>query len=370
MAKAAKAEQYLKRPELTNLLAAQAAEQVGDRRKAEEVYKRLLQNEKTRFVGIHGILKQKLADGDTDTALKLADKAFALKPRHVETQDTLLKLQAGEEDWSGARKTLGAKLKHGALPRDVHKRRDAVMALQEARDARLDGKLEQAQNLAIEANRLSPTLVPAATMAARAYIEQGKPRYATRVLKAAWEAGPHPELAAEFAAIEPEETPKERIKRFTALTRAKPTDPETKMLLAELNIAAEDYAAARKALGDLPEVDPTSRSLTLMAAIERGEGSEDAVVRGWLAKAITAQRDPLWICDICGEQHEEWRAVCASCGAIDSLTWRRPAKTDTPSASQMLPLLVEPDKSTEEDVEEATLIEAGESGPDAEAEKA
>ena len=137
MAKAAKAERYLNRPELTNLVAAQAAEQVGDRSRAEAVYKRLLTDDRTRFVGVHGLLKQRLADGDTETALKLAEKAFAIKPKHEGTQDALLKLQAGEEDWSGARKTLDAKLKHGTLPRDVHRRRDAVLALSEAREMRL-----------------------------------------------------------------------------------------------------------------------------------------------------------------------------------------------------------------------------------------
>ena len=120
MSKAAKAEKYLAKPELTNLLTAQAAELAGDRRKAEETYKKLVKDETTRFVGVRGILKQKLAEGDTDTALKLAERAFALKPRHEETQDTLLKLQAEHSDWSGARKTLAAKLKSGALPRDVH----------------------------------------------------------------------------------------------------------------------------------------------------------------------------------------------------------------------------------------------------------
>jgi len=120
MAKAAKAEKYLKRPELTNLITAQAAEQAGDTRKAQDVYKRLLSDERTRFVGVRGIMKQ-----------KLAEKAFALKPKHEETQDLLLQLQAGSEDWTGARKTLDAKLKYGSLPRDVHKRRDAVLALSE-----------------------------------------------------------------------------------------------------------------------------------------------------------------------------------------------------------------------------------------------
>jgi HemY protein len=85
LTKAVRADKYLHQPQLTNLLTAQAAEMTGDRRKAEETYKKLLADSKTRFVGVRGIMKQKLADGDTDTALALAKKAFALKPKHEET---------------------------------------------------------------------------------------------------------------------------------------------------------------------------------------------------------------------------------------------------------------------------------------------
>ena len=45
MAQAAKAEKYLRKPALTNLITAQAAEMAGNGRKAEEVYKQLLTNE-------------------------------------------------------------------------------------------------------------------------------------------------------------------------------------------------------------------------------------------------------------------------------------------------------------------------------------
>ena len=163
LAKASKAERYLGRPELTNLLTAQAAEMVGDKRKAEAVYKQLVQNTTTRFIGVRGIMKQKLADGDTQTAMKLAEHAFDLKPSHEDTQDVLLKLQASSEDWAGARKTLSAKLKHGTLPRDIHKRRDAVLALSEAYEA-IDDDQQGAHTAAVEANRLSPDLVPAAAV--------------------------------------------------------------------------------------------------------------------------------------------------------------------------------------------------------------
>ncbi|WP_306047458.1 heme biosynthesis protein HemY [Nioella sp. MMSF_3534] len=340
--KAERAEGYLKRPELTNLLVAQAAEMAGDTAKATETYKRLLADDTTRFVGIRGLMKQKLDAGDTDTALKLAEKAFALRPQHHEVQDTLLTLQAGHEDWAGARKTLAAKLKAGALPRDVHKRRDAVLALADARDALAEGKIDTASKEATEANRLSPDLVPAAVMAARMAIQESKPKVATRVIRKAWDAAPHPDLAAAFASIEPEETPAARIKRFRVLLAKHPADAEVKLLEAELQIAAEDYAAARKALGDLPETAPTARSLTIMAAIERGEGSEDRVVRGWLAKAVTASRGPQWTCENCGHVHATWQPVCEHCDSFDTLAWAEAPQSESAFAgtAQMLPLIV------------------------------
>lgn len=342
MAKAAKADKYLNKPELTNLLTAQAAEMAGDTKKAEETYLKLVENEQTRFIGVRGIMKQKLAAGDTETALQLAEKAFALKPKHEETGDVLLRLQAEKEDWTGARKTLNTKLSNGQMPRDVHKRRDAILALSEAKDVIDEDASIEKRERAIEANRLSPDLIPAAVMAAHSYIDQGKPRYATRLLKKAWEARPHPDLAAAFAAIEPEETAKARIKRFAALTRTQPEHPETKMLLAELHIANEDFPEARRALGTLVETDPDARSVTLMAVIERGEGASDTVVKGWLARAIAVPSGPKWICDNCHHIHAGWKPICENCSSFDTLEWTRPPQSEvaTPTGVQMLPLIV------------------------------
>ncbi|MBI1417245.1 MAG: tetratricopeptide repeat protein [Limimaricola sp.] len=342
LAKATKAERYLEKPELTTLLAAQAAELVGDRAKAEETYKRLLEDDRTRFVGIRGLMKQRLDAGEKDTALALAQKALELKPKHEDTQDVLLQLQAEKGDWQGARATLAAKLKAGYLPRDVHRRRDAVLALSEAQDVLADGASIEQREQAIEANKLSPDLIPAATMAARSYIADGNTRFAQRILAKAWTAQPHPDLAAAFAEIAPDESPKDRLKRFRALTKINPDHPETRMLLAELNIAAEDFPEARRAIADLVEKDPTARSLTLMAAVERGQGADDAVVRGWLTKALTAPRGPQWICGKCHNIHPAWVPVCANCHGFDTLSWSAPPKSDVsmPAGAEMLPLIV------------------------------
>ncbi|MDS9466243.1 heme biosynthesis HemY N-terminal domain-containing protein [Paracoccus sp. MBLB3053] len=343
--KAVKAAKFLNKPHLTDLLAAQAAEVAGDRRKAGEVYRRLLSDDRTRFVGIRGLMRQKLDAGETETALKLAEKAYALKPKHAEIQDTLLQLQTRQGDWKGARSVLKDKRKQGQLPQDVHIRRDAVLALKEASEVLAEGNSISAREAAISANRASPDLIPAAVLAARSYIAQNDARNASRVLQKTWSVRPHPSVAATYAEIVPDETPAARLRRFETLIKQNPGDEESKLLKAELLLAAEDFPGARRSLGDLAQKHPTVRSLSILAAVERGEGSDDSVVRGILAKALVASRGPQWVCDKCHNVMADWSPVCDSCGGFDTLTWREPDSATAgagivPNGVEMLPLLV------------------------------
>jgi len=353
---ATKAERYLRKPALTSLLTAQAAEAAGDRARAAEFYRRLVRDERTRFVGVRGLMHQKLAEGDTETAFRLAEKAFALKPRHGEVQDTLLRLQSQRQDWAGARSTLAQKLRSNGLPRDVHTRRDAVLALAEAETLRAEGKASEADVLVLQANRMAPELVPAAARAAQIQTERSASRHAAKIVRRAWAAAPHPDLAAAFAAIAPDETPEARIRRFQPLLQTHPDHPETRLLSAELAIAAEDFPGARRALGDLAETHPSQRTMTMMAAIARGEGAPDAVVRGWLARALASPRGPQWTCAICHHIHAAWVPVCENCSALDTLEWREPPEpvAARPDGAEMLPLIV----GAPAPVETAEVVEA------------
>ena len=116
--KAAKAEKLLQRPEI-GLVKAQAAEMSGDRKAAMAAYTGLVGVDRTRFAGINGAMRLKLEEGQTDTALELAKKAFALRPDNVAILDTLFDLQCKTGDWAGARATLNAKMHARLLPRDV-----------------------------------------------------------------------------------------------------------------------------------------------------------------------------------------------------------------------------------------------------------
>lgn len=328
LAQVSKAEKLLGRPELTNLVNAQAAEMTGDTKKALKYYKSLLENDRTRFVGVRGLMKQKLAEGDTATAMKLAEKAFALRPAHEDTQNLLFEMQSDAGDWSGARHTLVTKVQKGALPKDVGRRREALLALADAKDKLDADDIETGRIAALNANKLAPTLIPAAVLAAEMQILSGHKSNATKILKKAWAGNPHPELAAAFATIEDNETPAQRLKRFGALTKVNADNPETRLLKAELALADDDFPAARRALGDLHDTDSTARSLSIMAAIHRGEGAGDEVVRGWLNKALVASRGPQWICTSCNKIHDIWAPKCDNCKTFDSMDWKSPPASD------------------------------------------
>lgn len=384
--KAARADRLLGRPELTRLVSVRAAEASGDDAKALTLYKSMLEDDRTRFVAVEGLMRQKLAAGETDTALALAKKAFAIKPDNDKVLNTLFDLQSRTGDWAGARETLNAKVHARILPKDVGKRRDAILSLADARKSLAAAEAAEAEadraavrgepglaesekaraarealrgrDAAKEAGKLAPTLVPAAVVAADTYLAEGSKRKAAKALTTAWASVQHPDIAAAFARIEPEETTAARRKRFAALIAAAPSSPESRLLDAELALADEDFPAARKALGDLAESQPTAHSLAIMAALERGQGGSERVVRGWLAKALVAPRGPQWICDKCNHVHSAWTPICESCGAFDTLAWRSPAHAEDGGLGQsaMLPLILGGAEPAPTEMEGAEII--------------
>ena len=240
-------------------------------------------------------------------------------------------------DWTGAQKTLSAKYKSGLLPKDIFIRRNAILNLATAKE----GSSENSFEAAFQANKASPELVPAAILASSAHLRNMKKRLATSVLRRAWNKLPHPDLAAAFANLEPSESADERYNRFKPWIKVHNGTPEVQMLEAELALAAENYTGARKIMGDLAEKKPTARCLTIMAAVERGTGAKDAVVRGWLAKALGAKYGPMWTCTKCNNIYNEWLPICDQCKAFDTLEWMEteiPSKID--KSTELLPLII------------------------------
>ena len=337
---ARKARRLLGNRDLTDLLSAQIAEARGDAAEARRHYRALAKEPPTAIVGVKGLLAQAVKHGETERALKFAEHAYSIRPRDPGVQQTLFDLQVQGANWEGAHRTLAALVKGKTLPKDVAARREAVIDLELARAAQAKGDERSARLAADAAVRAAPGLAPAAVFAARLHIAEGDVARAAKMIKEAWRQAPQPELAQAFAEIAPDESQTQRRRRFRDLIAVNPEHEESKFLAAELAIGDADWSAARKALGDLPSVKPTHRSLAMMAAIERGEGADDSVVRGYLARAVSAPRGAHWMCDRCAAAPGVWSARCPSCGGFDTLSWRETAEAPEAVGAAMLPLIV------------------------------
>jgi HemY protein len=355
---ARKATRLLGQRDLTDLLGAQIAEARGDIAEARRRYRALAKEPPTAMVGVKGLLAQAVKQGEADRALKFAEHAFTLRPKDPQVQQTLFDLQVRRGGWEGALRTLTAMVRNKTLPKEVVDRRQAVVNLERASEAEKLGDHRKALEAGDAAVKAAPGLAPAAAFAARLHIAQGDVSRAARILKEAWRMSPQPDLAQAFAEIARDETPAQRRRRFRDLIQTNPDHEESKFLNAELAIADADWSAARKALGTMPSDKPTHRSLAMMAAIEKGEGASEAVVRGYLARAVTAPRGAHWVCDRCAAAPGVWSAVCPSCGGFDTLAWRETAEASEAVSASMLPLIVgdqdeDADRLDDEAAEEA-----------------
>ena len=68
-----------------------------------------------------------------------------------------------------------------------------------------------------ESIKKSPDLVPAVCLASDLESSIGKIKNAEKYIRSCWKINPHPDLAKKFANLYPEETPKNRLNRFSPL---------------------------------------------------------------------------------------------------------------------------------------------------------
>ena len=305
----------LDEPPLTLLLAAQAAQASGDEAGAARQYQAMLERPETEFLGLRGLIAQARRRGEDGEALRLAERARALRPKAPWVQETLLQLQGATGQWSGAERTLEA------MPRGAqNEHRRAVVLLAQARAAAGAGETQRAASLAAEAARAAPDLAPAAAEAARHFSAAGEARKARKTLEAAWRASPHPDLAAAWASLRRNESPRERLAAARELAALAPAHPESLMLVGEAATAARDFALARDSLDTARRAADGRRVHRLLAELDRAELGE-AAAEEELRRAAAAPADPVWRCSSCRTESASWAPQCPRCGALDGLAW-------------------------------------------------
>ncbi len=305
---------------LTHLLAAQAAQLSGDTDKAEAEFRSMLGREDTKLLGLRGLYIEAVRRNDAVSARAFAQEAAYSDTMPVWAAEALIEFQARARDWWGALTTLEAATSARVIDKAIAKRRRAVLLTAQAL-AIEENDPSQARELAQEAVKLSPDLVPAAALAGRLLGVQGSLRKAGNIIEKAWTITPHPDLALAYAHLQPGSSAEDRLKRAKRLAKKRPDNPESKLSVARAAIEANRFAEARALLEPLLG-DPTQRACMLMAELEAKEHGDHGKAREWTIRALRAKRDPAWVAD--GYVSQSWLPASPRTGALDAFIWAVP----------------------------------------------
>ncbi len=335
---AAQARKALPHEPLTHLLRAQAAQIGGDRGTARRIFEAMLASPETEQLGLRGLFLEAEREGEQEAARQFAERALQRNAKLDWPVEALFELQCRAQDWQAALDTLAIARRQHLIEKAPAARRRAVLLTAQAQ-ALEDANADKALELAQEAHRLAPDLVPAAAIAGRVLAARGNTPRAARVLLKTWRLAPHPDLAAAYAYARPGDSPRDRLNRVRHLARITPNHPEAQIAVAIGAIDAREWNEARKALEPLLDDRLTPRVCTLMARIEGEQNSDAGRVREWLARAANAARDPAWTAD--GVVSDHWSAVSPVTGALDAFQWRSPVDAGRDQSAASLAAKVE-----------------------------
>lgn len=288
---------------LTLLLAAQAGRQAGREDEAAALYEQLAERSDSRLLGLRGLLRLAVDRQDWETATARAAEAEQAHPGAAWLRDErrTMALQTGQ--WREALRLAGPESK-AAL---------AVAAAEHEADPKA------ALALAKQAFETDPGLVPAALAYARRLRDAGRERQAQEVLRRAWSARPHPEIAEQF--VQGAADKLARVREMGALVRSNPDTAEAHIAIAQAALHAGLTSEARRQLERAREAGINEHRLwTLLADIETMDGNADAAqeARRHLPQA---DPDPVWRCTACSAQHDRWQPVCPACHSAGTIQW-------------------------------------------------
>ena len=205
----------------------------------------MLASPETEVLGLRGLYLEAEREGAREAARQFAERALKRNPRLSWPVEGLFDLQCRAGDWAGALETLAIARKQNLIDKAAGARRRAVLLTAQAQ-AMEDAEADKAAELAQEAHRLAPDLIPAAAIAGRVLASRGNTPRAARVLLKTWRLAPHPDLAAAYAYARPGDSPRDRLVRVRHLGRLTPGHPEALMAIAFSAMEAREWEEARK----------------------------------------------------------------------------------------------------------------------------
>jgi HemY protein len=306
---------------LIRVLDAQAALIEGRHDEARRLFQEMSEDPETRELGLRGLYVEANRLGAHEAARQYAETAAEAAPYLPWAAKATLEHRCRAGHWDDAIRLLDQQKIAHVLERHEAERLKAVLLTAKAED-QLEAEPSGARDSALKALKLSKGLVPAAIVAAKAYMREDNLRKASSTLEQVWKIEPHPEIARAYVRARSGDSAVDRLKKAEKLEALKPNNYESLMVVAEAALDAQDFKKARTKAEAAARIASRERVYLLLADIEEAETGDQGRIRHWMGQALKAPRDPAWVAD--GHVSERWMPISPITGRLDAFEWKMP----------------------------------------------
>jgi HemY protein len=306
---------------LIRVLDAQAALIEGRHDEARRLYQEMSDDPETRELGLRGLYVEANRLGAHEAARQYAETAAEHAPYLPWAAKATLEYRCRAGHWDDAIRLLDQQRIANVLDRHEADRLKAVLLTARAQD-QLEAEPAAARDSALKALKLAKDLVPAAIVAAKAYVREDNLRKAASTLEQVWKIEPHPEIAAAYIRARSGDSAADRLKKAEKLEALKPNNYESLLAVAEAALDAQDLKRARAKAEAAARMGSRERVYLLLADIEEAETGDQGRIRHWMGQALKAPRDPAWVAD--GHISDRWLPISPVTGRLDAFEWKMP----------------------------------------------
>ncbi len=306
------------------LLEAQAARLRGEEGLAQNRFEHLMEDKDAAFLGIRGLLKSALDEGNIARALDFARKAEKIHPKQGWVIQTVYDLEIKNGCWSDAIKTGKKALKNNALSREKIIRDRVAIHLMRFDYESEKGEAKLALKELEKAYKLNPFFVPTVTRMVTHLLNKKKKRKAVSVVEKAWKENPHPELVLLWDALAPENNGKNSakiLKWYENFVALKPDSAEGQMAAARAAMDLGYWGEAKAYLMVAEKIYPSARLFRLRAIVEQNSTHNEKAIHELMEKASEALPDKVWICVETGLTYSEWSAISMPHESFNTIIW-------------------------------------------------
>lgn len=306
---------------LIHLLDAQANLIEGNYDAARSKFEAMAATPETRELGLRGLYIEARRQGALEAASQYAEKAAEEAPYLPWAAQATLENRCRDGKWDEAILLLDQQRIAKVIKKEHAERLKAVLLTAKASEL-LDSDPSTARDCAKQALKYSKYFVPAALIAAKAYLREDSIRKAGVLLETLWKNEPHPQIAQLFLRLRSGDTAVDRLKRAEKFEALKPNNVESLFIVAQAALDAQKFDKAREKAEAAARISPRESIYLLLAEIEEAQSGDQGRMRHWLAQAVRAPKDPAWVAD--GIVSEKWLPYSPVNWRLDAFEWKTP----------------------------------------------